>query len=142
VSVSEELTRFIAAVLRGQLRASLDGGYLPQGDDDSRAAALLDEALVFFASRLLAPHRAAPLPVGSPAAAGTARVHPPRSAARREAATHHRARLRGEAMYQALLVRRVTLADVHQLFAANPALPGHAGRLWDEWANRLDGLQP
>jgi hypothetical protein len=30
--------------------------------------------------------------------------------------TRHHARLRGEAIYQALLARRITLADVHQLF--------------------------
>jgi hypothetical protein len=103
---------------------------------------MLDEALVFFASKLLAPHRAAPLPLGSPTASGAARLRLPRPATRREAATLHRARLRGEAMYQALLDRRITPADIHQLFAADSDSPGHAGRLWDEWANRLDGLQP
>jgi hypothetical protein len=59
MSVSEEMARFLAAALRGELweRARCD---YPSALDRFTALAL-DEALAFFASRLLAPQRAAPL---------------------------------------------------------------------------------
>lgn len=68
--LSEELARFIAAALRGQLWAARPTDVLtlssyqaqPACNCDTLAALMLDEALVFFTSKLLAPHRAAPLP--------------------------------------------------------------------------------
>jgi hypothetical protein len=70
VSAGEELARFIAAALRGQLwaarptdvPASAPNQVQTACDCDTLAVMMLDEALVFFASKLLAPHRAAPLP--------------------------------------------------------------------------------
>lgn len=59
VSVGEEVARFLAAAMRGEMweRARVD---YPSALDRFAALAL-DEALAFFASRLLSPQRAAPL---------------------------------------------------------------------------------
>lgn len=71
VSVSEELTRYVIAALRGQLwsesghitnaRSELNGS--SPCTCDQLAATMLDEAMIFFASKLIAPQRTAPLPV-------------------------------------------------------------------------------
>jgi hypothetical protein len=58
-SAGEETARFLAAALRGELWEQARAAY--PSALDRFAALALDEALAFFASRLLAPQRAAPL---------------------------------------------------------------------------------
>ncbi len=59
VSASEEVARFLAAALRGELWEQARTSY--PSPLDRFTATTLDEALVFFASKLLVPQRAAPL---------------------------------------------------------------------------------
>jgi hypothetical protein len=59
VSASEEAARYLAAALRGELWEQARAAY--PSALDRFAAGALDEALAFFASKLLAPQRAAPL---------------------------------------------------------------------------------
>jgi hypothetical protein len=59
VSVGEEAARFLASALRGEIWEQARFDY--PSALDRFAALALDEALAFFASRLLAPQRAAPL---------------------------------------------------------------------------------
>ncbi len=59
VSASEEVARFLAAALRGELWEQARTSY--PTPLDRFTATVLDEALVFFASKLLVPQRAAPL---------------------------------------------------------------------------------
>ena len=59
VSASEEAARFLSAVLRGEVWERARTAY--PSALDRFAATALDEALAFFTSKLLAPHRTAPL---------------------------------------------------------------------------------
>lgn len=154
VGVSEELARYVAAALRGQLWSASDG-ITPRhynaadsraADNNERrcgpraraatAATMLDEALIFFASKLLVPQRSAPPALRSAVTRNAARLQSLPAAQRREAAARYRGRVRGEALYRALLAGLIAPTEIHQLLTANLAQPGDAENLWNEWSER------